>query len=80
VKRRDAARERRNRAEMMKIAAHESSEKRSRIARTVFPTHPVCKNAVQSCTTANVARYALAICFTGTSPASDRQVSEFVCR
>jgi hypothetical protein len=48
---------------MMKIAAHDVSEKRRRIARTAFQTHPVCKNAVHNCTTANVARpsdYALA--------------------
>jgi len=55
MKRRDAAWERRNRLEMMKIAAHEASEKIKRIARTDFPTHPVCKNAVQSCTAARVA-------------------------
>ena len=51
----EAVAERRNRREMMKITAHEASEKMSRIARTDFPTHPVCKKAVHSCTKARVA-------------------------
>src|SRR6185369_6778093 len=56
VKRREALSERRNRCATTIIVAHDITEKRRRMVRTVFPTTPVCRNAVQSCTGRSVAR------------------------
>ena len=55
VNRWDATADRRNLRAMMNITAQDVSEKKSRTARTDFPTHPVCRNAVHNCTKANVA-------------------------
>src|SRR5438093_5146661 len=52
----EAAADLRKRREMMNIVAQELREKIRRMSKTAFPTHPVCKNAVQSCTKSNVAR------------------------
>ena len=52
--RREAVCERSKRRHTMIIAAHDMMEKRRRIARTAFPTTPVCPNAVQSCTSRKV--------------------------
>src|SRR5437867_11686700 len=41
---------------MMNIVAQEVREQMRRMSKTAFPTHPVCKNAVQSCTKSNLAR------------------------
>src|SRR5689334_22964433 len=56
TKRRDAERERRNLAPTTSIVAHEKIENSKRVARTAFPTAPVCWNAVQSSTAFKVAR------------------------
>src|SRR5687767_5948492 len=50
MNRREARSEARKRIQTTKMIDHESSEKMTRMARTDFPTHPLCSNAVQSCT------------------------------
>src|SRR3954462_7200395 len=56
MNRRDAAADRRKRMAITNITAHEPIENSSNPPRTAFPTHPVCRNDVQSCTAVKLTR------------------------